>query len=134
MINYSLSRCTPNMVRLNFTNSLVEQNVFKEMKHRCELLLAMKHLIIENLYFRYQFCLLPEELIPLIVEERLLIPPVVYSYLQQFLCCHHLGNYTGKQNGLHDLELTIREQYFILDNILTLRIVHASLDIVKALL
>ncbi|CAC5373472.1 unnamed protein product [Mytilus coruscus] len=134
MINYSLSRCSPNMIHLKFTNNVVEQTVFKEMKHRYGLLLAIKHLLIEHVYFRYPFCLLPDELIPLIVKKNLLIPPVVYSYLLQFLCFHHLADYKGKQNALHDLELTIRERYFILDNVTTSRLVHVSLDIVKTLL
>lgn len=34
----------------------------------------------------------------------------------------------------NDLELTVREHYFIPDNDTTLRIVHAGLDIVKSLL
>ncbi|CAC5406152.1 unnamed protein product [Mytilus coruscus] len=45
-----------------------------------------------------------------------------------------LGDYRGQGNALHDLELTIRERYFILDNIETLKEAQTNLDIVKALL
>ncbi|VDI81739.1 Hypothetical predicted protein [Mytilus galloprovincialis] len=33
MINYSLTRCSPNMIYLKFTNNLVEQTVFKDMDY-----------------------------------------------------------------------------------------------------
>ncbi|CAG2221770.1 unnamed protein product [Mytilus edulis] len=66
IINYFLSRCSPDMIHLNFTNSLVEQTLFKDMKHRCGLLLTFKNLVIINVCFRHPFCLLPDELMPLI--------------------------------------------------------------------
>ncbi|VDI83801.1 Hypothetical predicted protein [Mytilus galloprovincialis] len=134
IINYTLSKCTPDKIYPKLTNSLFEQTVFKDMKHRCGLLLAIKHLIIDDASFRHPFSLLPDELMPLIVELNLLFPPVVYLCLLQFLCCHHLGDKRGKQNSLHGLELTIREQYFILHNDETLITIYAILDIVKALL
>lgn len=134
IINYSLSRSTLDKIHLEFENSLVEQTVFKESKHKYGLLLAIKHMTIVDVFFKHPFYLLPDELKPSIFHQIFIIPPVVYSYLLQFLCYHHLGNYRGKQNALHDLDLTISERYFILDNGRILKTVNASLDIVNALL
>ncbi|CAC5418861.1 unnamed protein product [Mytilus coruscus] len=74
------------------------------------------------------------ELKPLITDDSLPFPPVVYSYLLQFLCCYHLGDYIGKLNALHDLELTIRERYFVFANDDILLIVNKSLAMVKSLI
>lgn len=53
---------------------------------------------------------LPNEMVPLIVGESLHIPPVVFLYLLQFLCCYHLEDYRGKHNALDNLELTINDR------------------------
>ncbi|CAC5418864.1 unnamed protein product [Mytilus coruscus] len=110
---YNLSKCSPDMIHLHLANSLVEQTAFEEIKHRCGLLLAIKHLVIENVCFRHPCCLLPDELIPVITGESLIFPLVVYSYLLQFLCCYQLRDNRGKQKALHDLELTINKRCFI---------------------
>ncbi|CAG2192459.1 unnamed protein product [Mytilus edulis] len=134
MTNYYLSRCTPDMIYLHLNNSLAEQTVFEQMKQRLGLLLAFKHLIIEDALFQYPFYLLPDELIPLVVKEHLSIPPVVYSYLLQFLCCHYLGDKRGKHTTLHDLGLTIKERYFMWEDYITLKTLTQICEIVKALL
>lgn len=104
------------------------------MKHRYGLLLAMKHFVIKDVWFRNPYCFLPDELKPLIAQGNILIPPVVYSYLLRFLCVPHLGDNRGKQISMHDLELTIRERYFISDNVLTSGLLHVIFHIVKGLL
>ncbi|VDI01961.1 Hypothetical predicted protein [Mytilus galloprovincialis] len=134
IINYCLSRCTSDMIYASLTNSLAEQTVFKEIKHRYGLLNAMKYLIIYTVSFRTPFCLLPDELKPFIAKQRLSFPPVVFSYLLQFLCFYQLGDDRGKHNALHDLELTIRKRFFIFPNRANLRKVHKCLEIVRALL
>ncbi|XP_063400192.1 uncharacterized protein LOC134684813 [Mytilus trossulus] len=134
MTNYYLSRCTPDMIYLHSNNSLAEQTVFEQMKQRLGLALAFKHLVIEDVWFQYPFDLLPDELIPLVVNENLPIPPVVYSYLLQFLCCHYLGDKGGKHSTLHDLKLTIKERYFIWEDDYTLKTLTQIFEIVKALL
>ncbi|XP_063398382.1 uncharacterized protein LOC134683185 [Mytilus trossulus] len=134
MTNYYLSRCTPDMIYLNFKHSLAEQTVFEQMKQRLGFSLAFKHLVIEDVRFQYPFYLLPDELIPLVVNENLSIPPVVYSYLLQFLCCHYLGDKRGKHSTLHDLGLTIKERYFIWEDDETLKKLTQIVEIVKTLL
>lgn len=115
--------CTPDKMKLNHANSLAEQTVFKHMTENWWLLHAFKYLFIDNVCFQYPFCLLPYEIISLITDESLYFPPFVYSYLLQCLCCYHLGDVRGKQNALHDLELTIKEGYFIVEQEIILKTV-----------
>lgn len=96
MINYSLSNCTPDKIKLYVDNSWAEQTVFQDINQRYGLLLTHKHLIIESICFQYPFNLLPNELTPLINEIVLLIPPVVYCHLLHFLCFYQLGDNRGK--------------------------------------
>ncbi|CAC5418865.1 unnamed protein product [Mytilus coruscus] len=124
VINYSLSWFNPDKIYLHIANRLAEQTVFKKIKQRFGLLLAFKHLIVEDVCFRHPFCLLPDELIPLITGYSLYFSPVVYSYLLQFLCCYHLGDYRGKHKALYDFELTIGERLFMFP----------SLDIVRTMI
>ncbi|VDI08166.1 Hypothetical predicted protein [Mytilus galloprovincialis] len=133
IINYCLFSCTPDKIYLHPANSWAEQTVFNQMNQSQGLLHSFKYLIIENVLFQYPFCLLPNELIALINGESLQIPPVVYSYLLQFLCCYHLGDSRGKHNALYNLELTIRKRYFIIPNKIIFKTVYKSLDIVKAI-
>ncbi|CAG2218920.1 unnamed protein product [Mytilus edulis] len=97
IINYCLFSCTPHMIDLHPANSLAEQTVFKQMKQILGLLLALKHLLIEYVCFRHPFYLLPNELMSLITDVMLHFPPVVYSYVLQFLCCYHLDDKRGKK-------------------------------------
>ncbi|XP_071143436.1 uncharacterized protein [Mytilus edulis] len=135
IINYCLVSCTPDKIYLHDANSFAEQTVFQQMEKKWGLLHAFKYLMIDNVWFQVTFYLLPDELTSLITDKlHLPIPPVVYSYLLQFLCYHHLADYRGTHKALHNLELTIRERYLIFSNKLIFGIVHNSLGIVRALL
>ncbi|XP_071142027.1 uncharacterized protein [Mytilus edulis] len=136
IINYCLFSCTPDKIYVHTANSLVEQTVFEQMKQRLGLLLAFKHLVIEDVCFQHPFYLLPNELISLVTCEhpRLIFPPVVYAYLLQFLCYYHLDDCRGKHNALHNLELTIREQFLIFPSKSMLNRVNESLNLVKSLI
>ncbi|VDI59937.1 Hypothetical predicted protein [Mytilus galloprovincialis] len=134
IINYCLVSCTPDKIYLHAANSFAEQTVFQQMEKKWGLLHAFKYLMIDNVGFHYPFCLLPNELISLISCKPLIFPPVVYSYLLQFLCCHRLQDYIGKLNALQNLELTRRERYLIYPNEHILKIVDQSLEIVRALI
>lgn len=126
--------CTPDKIQLQFNNSLAEQTIFKQMKQRLGLLLTSKYLIIEVVFFRPPFRLLPDELKRLITYDSICFPPVVYLYLLQFFCCYHQGDYGGQLKALSNLEQTIRERYFILDDDDVLINAMKSLAIVKSLI
>ncbi|XP_063411847.1 uncharacterized protein LOC134694730 [Mytilus trossulus] len=117
IINYTLSKCTPDKIVLP-CNSLPEQTYFQKVKEAVGMLLTCKHLIIGMLLFKRPYYLLPVELFPLIQHRfskyAFRIPAVVYLNMLSFLCVYHIGDNRGKLNALRDLELTIRERYFIL--------------------
>ncbi|CAG2198219.1 unnamed protein product [Mytilus edulis] len=119
---------TPDRIYLKYANTLAEQTIFNQIKQKWGLLYAFKYLMIDGVEFLKPFYLLPHELKPLIVDEYCSIPPVVYSYVLKFLCCHQLGYNRGKHDALHDLELTIRNQYLILPIQFTFRNIYKCLS------
>ncbi|CAG2231746.1 unnamed protein product [Mytilus edulis] len=140
IINYCLSKCTPDKIACylsdaRYSYSLEEQTVFNRMRQRVGLIATCKNLIIQDVVFYYPFILLPAELIRLPrVSDMMFIPSVVYCHVLLFLCFHHLRDYRGKLTARRDLELTIRERYFISHDEGTLTTVNQCLDIVKALI
>ncbi|VDI64467.1 Hypothetical predicted protein [Mytilus galloprovincialis] len=117
IINYTLSKCTLDKIVLP-CNSLPVQTYFKKVKEAVGLLLTCKHLIIGEVLFTKPYYLLPVELFPLIQKGFAkcvcIIPAVVFLNMLSFLCVYHSGDNRGKLNALRDLELIIRERYFIL--------------------
>ncbi|CAC5379453.1 unnamed protein product [Mytilus coruscus] len=136
IINYTLSKCTPDKIVLWQGVTLMEQTFFQKIKNKAGFLSKCKHLIIELLRFRSPFYLLPVELTPLIETDRgdVLIPPVVYLNTLAFLCSHHLKDNRGKQVALQDLELTIRERYLIVPNKMMLEMAKQCLSIVESIM
>ncbi|VDI59936.1 Hypothetical predicted protein [Mytilus galloprovincialis] len=107
IINCGISSFSPEKIHLHPANSLAEQTVFNEMKQKCGLINALKHLVIDNVYFRYPYSLLPDELGHFKFDREVIpISPDEYSYFLQILCCVQLGDDRGAQNALHDFELT----------------------------
>ena len=77
---------------------------------------VLKLLLVRTVDFAEQSTLIPEKLELEVVNDSHNIPPVVYSHLLRFLCYYHLNNINQCYNALADLQLTISEDYFILDN------------------
>ncbi|CAC5393323.1 unnamed protein product [Mytilus coruscus] len=136
--NYTLSKCTPDKIMLPFNNSLPEQTYFQKVKEAVGLLLTCKHLIIGMVLFTKPYYLLPVELFPLIqhdVRKKTFgIPAVVYLNMLSFLCVYHLGDNRGKLNALRDLELTIRERYFILPSDKEVEMANNCFQIAKSMM
>ncbi|XP_063406539.1 uncharacterized protein LOC134690495 [Mytilus trossulus] len=138
IINYCLSKCSPDKIPGYFSHvccSLEKQTVFERMRQRVGLLATCKNLIIRDVVFYYPFTLLPKELARLQrIRRRLIyVPSVVYCHVILFLCFHHLRDDRGKLTALRDLQLTIRENYFMNRGEPSLLTVYQCLDIVKAL-
>ena len=137
IISYCLSKCTPDNIPLYYSVShfsLEEQTVFERMHRAVGLIATCKNLIIQDVVFYFPFILLPIELTRLPkVMNRMYIPSVVYCHVLLFLCFHHLRDNRGKLTAIRDIELTIRERYFISHDKKALDIVNQCLDIVKAL-
>lgn len=136
VLNYGLSKCSPDKIKLHSDNSFSEQTIFRKMKDAIGLLSTCQHLLIESVQFHAPFCLLPVELTPVLKlfdEDFLMFPPVVYLKMLQFLCLHHLGDSRGKRNSLRELELTVRELYFI-ENESYFKIAKTCLHIAKCMM
>ncbi|VDI13075.1 Hypothetical predicted protein [Mytilus galloprovincialis] len=87
VLNYCLSKCTPDKNKLHSDNDLSEQTIFRKMKDAIGLLSTCKHLLIESVQFHAPFCLLPVELTPVLKlfdEVFLMFPPVVYLQILLF--------------------------------------------------
>ncbi|XP_071143037.1 cyclic GMP-AMP synthase-like receptor 2 [Mytilus edulis] len=138
ILNYTLSKCAPGKIMLCFDNSLLEQTDFQKVKDALGFILACKHLIINSVSFSEPYYLLPEELTPLIqhdvYDNTCSIPPVVYLNILSFLCLHHLDDQRGKLIVLRELELTIREEYFIFPIETNFQIANKCLEIAKSML
>ncbi|CAC5418863.1 unnamed protein product [Mytilus coruscus] len=133
IIHFCLSRFTLDKIYIHVANNLTEQTIFKKMKQRFGLLITFKYLIIGFLNFKNPFGLLPNELKSLIRGNRIDFPPVVYSYVLSCLCYHHMRDYRKKLNALSDLELTVKERYFVFPSAILLKTAKECLDIAKAL-
>lgn len=136
IINYTLSKYTPDKIMLRWENSLSDQTYFQKVKEAVGLLLTFKHLIINSVWFTEPYYLLPVELTPLIQRAGFrnicIIPSVVYLNMLSFLCLHHLEDHRGKLNALRDLQLTIRKRYFILSNKLNVQVANNCFQIAKS--
>lgn len=127
-----MSKCTPDKIMLNVGKNLAEQTYFQRAKKAVGLLSTSKHLVIYSVPFVKPFSLLPLELTPLILLTDYylcVIPSVVYLNMLSFLCLHHLRDHRGKRTTRRDLELTIRERYFIVPHMLDVQIANACFRI-----
>ncbi|VDI01675.1 cyclic GMP-AMP synthase [Mytilus galloprovincialis] len=133
IINYSLSKCTPDKILLHLDKTFKDQTYFQQMRKSVGFLSTCKHLVVENVWFRPPFTLLPVELTPLIesVVHAKFIPAVVYLNSLTFLCSYHLEDIRGLHTALRNLELTIRDKYFIIPNEPNLKIANQCLYLVK---
>lgn len=83
------------------------------------------------------FHFLPTEFVPLIGKThtiRMRFPLVVYLNVLLYFCLHHLGDNNGKIIALQDLELTISERYFIINNKEQLKTANQCLSIAKSII
>ncbi|XP_052093522.1 uncharacterized protein LOC127729706 [Mytilus californianus] len=137
ILNYSLSKCTPDNILISLNNDIVEQSIFQNLKQTVGLSLTCKYFIIRDVIMIEPYHLLPTELAPLINEKIdivKLFPPVLYLNVLYYFCLHHLGDYSGKIVALRDLESTIRERYFIHESGSHLTLANKCLSIAKSML
>ncbi|XP_071127459.1 uncharacterized protein [Mytilus edulis] len=110
IIQYSLLKCTPEKLYqfMHFSDihyDLFDLHVFRNM-HTVQL---WTFLLLDLMYID-NFSLHPDELQ---MEEKQVIPPIVYAYFLRFLCHYHLKNSKQCWDSIMDLQLTIEENYFI---------------------
>jgi hypothetical protein len=76
----------------------------------------MRLTTIGDVWYSRQSPLMPRELQPEVQDSTFYVPPVVMSHCLRFLCYNHLHNIVNRQQSLRDLNLTIKEKYFIPKN------------------
>lgn len=134
ILNYSLSKCTTDKILISLSNNIEEQTVLQKLNQTLGLSLTCKYLIIGDVNMKKTFHLLPTELAPLISEKIDAVtsfPPVVYLNVLNYFCLHHLEDCSSKMVALRDLELTVREKYFIIENKEQLTTANQCIDIAK---
>ncbi|XP_071177236.1 uncharacterized protein [Mytilus edulis] len=117
--DYVLSRCSPDMVCIGYghTCELHVNSYRHNVSSEVTFIDRMKIAVVNNVMYLQHSSLIPEELKLEVEDEFTIIPPVVMSHCLRFLCYHHLGDIYNKEHALHDLDLTVREQYLIEDDL-----------------
>jgi hypothetical protein len=78
---------------------------------------VLKLLLVRYVTFSPHSTLIPEELkLEVVHNFHYYLTPVVYSHFLRCLCYYHLNNVNQCYSALADLQLTISEDYFILNN------------------
>ena len=120
VIEYCLTKCTPDKFLLTNKPDVEDQSRFERFMHilgRGNFLSTCKQCLIDDIWFwNPSHTSLDEIRCVLWVAEMTDIPSVVFAHLLKFLCFCHLGNQRGKQEAFRDLQLTIIERYFISQN------------------
>ena len=114
---HALSKCTTEKVYYeeNLSNeqyALIKTKTIQSMS----ITRVLKLLLVRTVDFAQQSTLIPEELELEVVNGLHHLPPVVYSHFMCFLCHYHLNNVNQCHSALADLQQTISEDYFILNN------------------
>ncbi|XP_071142284.1 uncharacterized protein [Mytilus edulis] len=117
LTDYVLSRCSPGMLimgfeiyseeyTLNYRNSVSSTTTLND---------RMRMATVNYVPYLRNSSLIPREL-QLEVDTGghfTSIPPTVMSHCLRFLCYHHLGNISNRQQALNDLYLTVKNKNFI---------------------
>ncbi|XP_071141825.1 uncharacterized protein [Mytilus edulis] len=115
LTDYVLSRCSAAVIITRFANySEVDMNNYGKLVHSTMTLNdKMRMTTVSNVMYAKQSSLIPMEL-ELEVEVRSMdIPPTVMSNCLRFLCYHHIGDISNRQQALRDLYLTVLLRNFI---------------------
>ena len=120
LVDYVLSRCSPDMVFKCDGPSCGHRALYKQNVHSSMTLhYRMKMAIIKNVRYGKHSSLIPGEL-KLEVERTMIdISPVVMSHCLRFLCYHHLGDIINREKSLRDLYTTVKYEYLITSSYLS---------------
>ena len=122
IIDYVLSRCTPDMIVLGKSNYNTYDIKYYKQNVGCSKITLnekMRLATIDIATYVEQSTLIPHELKLEVQDGFFDVPPVVMSHCLRFLCYHHLHNIVNRQQSLRDLYLTINEGYFVPINTLS---------------
>ena len=117
IIDYVLSRCTPDMLEIGDDNYTTDDIKYYTQNVGCSKITLnekMRLATVDGVGYVEQSTLIPHEL-KLVVqdEEYFSVPPIVLSHCLRFICYHHLNNIDNRQQSLRDLNLVINEKYSV---------------------
>ena len=114
---YAVSKCTTEKVYHQIKLSSEQYALIKTKTiQSMSITRVLKLLLVKIVGLARHSTLIPEELELEVANRVYSLPPVVYSHFLRFLCYYHLNNVNLCYNALVDLQLTISEDYFILNN------------------
>ena len=117
IVSYAVSKCTPEKVYYEENLSNEHYTLIKTKTIQSMIITrVLKLLLVRTVHFIPQSTLIPEELELEVAHFPYILSPVVYSHFLSFLCHYHLNNVNQCYSALADLQLTISEDYFILNN------------------
>lgn len=117
IIKYSLSKCTHEKLFRCRTLSDIQYKTLKLQSFQKQSFESMqKVMFIDTVLFPKKSTLLPDELQMVGSNDTHYFPSTAYAYFLNFLCDHHLNNFTQCNDSLQVLELVAKELYLIGDN------------------
>jgi tetratricopeptide (TPR) repeat protein len=117
IVSYAVSKCTTEKVYYEENLSNEQYALIKtKTPQSISITRVLKLFLVRYVNFTRQSTLIPEELELEVVNGLHHLPPVAYSHFMCFLCHYHLNNVNQCHSALVDLQQTISEDYFILNN------------------
>ncbi|CAC5377642.1 unnamed protein product [Mytilus coruscus] len=120
LTEYVLSRCKHDMVEIGYIYKSYEEekiNSYRKNVHsKITLKDRMKLATVDHVNYIRHSSLIPEELKLEMEDNDINITPFVLSYCLRFLCHHHLGDMTNRQEALHNLFLTVKNYHCLCSN------------------
>lgn len=112
--------------------SLNEFDKRLKMVKKPRFLHACKTIVVDDVKFIESSCLLPVILSR--ATDNPTIPSVVFAHFLDCLCLHHLNKDEEKWRAFHELQLTMKEMYFIRRNSMRIKISNLCFSLAQQLL
>ncbi|VDI24637.1 Hypothetical predicted protein [Mytilus galloprovincialis] len=118
---YVLSRCSPGMLFIGCSTYSEEDKLDYRNKVHSKMTLneKMRTATVGIVSYSQHSSLIPKELQLEVNDNPLHLSPTVMSHCLKFLCYHHLGNISKRQQALNDLYLTVKNKNFIYSDTLS---------------
>ncbi|VDI72073.1 Hypothetical predicted protein [Mytilus galloprovincialis] len=116
LTDYVLSRCSSDMLLMD--HSLYNNDHFikyrRNVHHSMTLHDRIRTVNVHSVQYLQNSSLVPGELHLEVKDFDMLIPPIVMSHCLRFLCYHHFGDISNRQQALRDLHLSLKARNFVL--------------------
>ncbi|XP_063407224.1 uncharacterized protein LOC134690970 isoform X2 [Mytilus trossulus] len=110
LIDYVLSRCSPNMVNMEYIYCEERINSYTQNVHsKMTFLERMKIAVVDTVFYAKHSSLIPDELQLEVQYSDIGILPITMCHCLRYLCYNHLGESINRQQALRALHLRVRE-------------------------